>query len=114
MFKKNQSHTNYCGSKHAVYRCILRFRTCCQVAIRVVTGPDYIELMRSGTHHHVQTVDKGKLTIEQTLAVQEAARTAPVVSAAQLRRNMLTHDSPTKTIGPEHAAPCAQNPAPRL
>ncbi len=48
-------------------------------------------------------MDKVKLTIEQRLAVQEAARTAPGVSAAQLRRNMLTHDSPTKTIGPEHA-----------
>ncbi len=72
------------------------------MVIRVVMGPDYIELQRSGTHHHVQIVGKGKLTIEQMLAVQEAARTAPGVSAAQLRRNMLTHDSPTKTIRPEH------------
>ncbi len=80
---------------HVVYRCILRFRTCCQMAILVVMGPDYIELQRSGTHHHVQIVEKGTLTIEQTLAVQEAARMAPGVSAAQLRRNMLTHNSPS-------------------
>jgi hypothetical protein len=73
------------------------------MAIRVVTGPDYIELQRSGTHHHVQLTDKKKLTIEQALAVQDAARSAPGVSAAQLRRNLRTHDSPTKNIGPEHA-----------
>ena len=103
MFKKNQSHTNHWGIKHVVYRCCLRWRTRCQMAIRVVTGPDYIELQRSGTHHHVQVTDKKKLTIEQALAVQEAARSAPGVSAAQLRRNLRTHDSPTKNIGPEHA-----------
>ncbi len=85
MFKKNQSHTNYCGIKHVVYCCILRFSTCCQMAIQVVTGPDYIKLQRSNTHHHAQIVDKGKLKIKQTLAaVQEAARTAPGVFAAQL------------------------------
>ncbi len=62
----------------------------------------FIKLQRSSTHHHVRTLTKNKLTIEQLLTVQEAARTAPGVSASQLSRNMLTHDSPSKTISPQH------------
>jgi hypothetical protein len=72
------------------------------MVIRVVIGPDYIELQRSCSHCHDQEYTNG-LTIQQILSIQQAARTAPGVSAAQLRRNMLTHNSPTKTIGPEHA-----------
>ncbi len=74
MLKTNHSHTIYCGIKYVVYLCILRFRTCCQMGIQVVTGPEYIELQHSCTHHHVQIVDKGRLTIEKTLAVQRGSQ----------------------------------------
>ncbi len=70
------------------------------MAIRVVTGPDYIKLQLHPPS--CTNCGQGETHDQQTLAVQEAARTAPGVSAAQRRRNMLTHDSQTKTIGPEH------------
>jgi hypothetical protein len=66
----------------------------------VETGPDYIE--RSNQHSHGQDYSKG-LKEQQIVAVQEAVRTAPGVSASQLRRNMLLHNSLTKTIVPQNS-----------
>ena len=43
-----------------------------------------------------------KVSHQQIIAVQEAVRTAPRVSPSQLRQNLLIHESPTKTIGPQH------------
>jgi len=67
----------------------------------LLTTPDSITLQRTGEHSHGVSYAKG-LSHTQIVAVQEASRSAPKVSPAQLRRNLLTHDSPTKTIGPEH------------
>ena len=39
-----------------------------------------------------------KLKYDQIVSVHEAAKTAPTLSGAVLRRNLLDHDSPTKTI----------------
>jgi hypothetical protein len=77
------------------------YRCRCRAFIRVETGPDYIELQRSNRHSHGQDYSKG-LKEQQIVAVQEAVRTAPGVSASQLRRNMLVHNSPTKTIVPQN------------
>ncbi len=66
----------------------------------MVTGPDFIELQHSCTYRHEQELSKG-LSIEQSFAVQQAVRIAPGVSCT-VHRNMLTHNSPTKTISPEH------------
>jgi hypothetical protein len=47
--------------------------------------------------------DKSKyLKYEQIISLSEAAVTAPNLSAAVIRRNLLMYDSPTKTIGVQH------------
>jgi hypothetical protein len=76
MFKKNQSHTNSCCVKFTVYQCPLHRKMGCPMVIRVVIGPDYIELQRSGSHCHDQEYTND-LTIQQILSIQQAARTAP-------------------------------------
>jgi hypothetical protein len=54
MFKKNQSHTNYCGVKFTVYWCPLHRKMGCPMVIRVVIGPDFIELQHSCSKCHDQ------------------------------------------------------------
>jgi hypothetical protein len=90
MWKKGASHTNRYGINHQMYKCQMYYRCKCRAYIRVETGPDYIELQRSNRHSHGQDFSKG-LKAQQIVAVQEAVRTAPGVSAAQLRRNLLMH-----------------------
>ena len=47
-WKFARTHTNKRGVKYDVYRCPLRGRTGCQVSMRVVVGPDFVELQRCG------------------------------------------------------------------
>ena len=66
---------------------------------------EYIELQRSELRHQADShaVDcSKKLKYNQVVAIREAVVTAPQLSARVLRRNMTLHDSPTKTIPPEH------------
>ena len=66
----------------------------------MVTGPDYIELQRHGLHDrtsHEKDAIK-KLKYDQFVLVVEAVKTAPTLSCAVLRRNLLDHASQTKTI----------------
>ena len=63
----------------------------------MVTGPDYIELQRHGLNSHENDESK-KLTYDQIVSVVEAVKTAPTLSGAVLRRNLLDHGSQTKTI----------------
>ena len=42
------------------------------------------------------------LKYDQIISVSEAAITVPNLSGSAIRRNMLLHDSPSKTIAPEH------------
>ena len=44
------------------------------------------------------TINPKKLTYNQIVSVVEAAKTAPTLSGATLRRNLCDHNSPTKTI----------------
>ncbi len=47
--------------------------------------------------------DKSKyLKYDQIISLSEAADTAPNLSEAVIRRNLLMHDRPTKTIGVQH------------
>ena len=39
-----------------------------------------------------------KLKYDQRVSIKEAARTAPTLFCAVLRRNLLEHESPSKTI----------------
>ena len=62
-------------------------------------------LERCGLHDvHSHEEDGSKyLKYEQIIALSEAAITAPNLSGSVIYRNMLLHDSPTKTIGAEHS-----------
>ena len=101
MWKPAQVHIDRYGVKSENFHCPLHFRCKCKMRLRLLTTPDNITLQRTGEHSHGVSYAKG-LSHTQIVAVQEASRSAPKVSPAQLRRNLLTHDSPTKTIGPEH------------
>ena len=77
--------------------------------MRVVVGPDFVELQRCGLHDknsHDNDRSK-KLTHQQIVSVVEAAKTAPTLSGSVLRRNLMDHNSPTKTI-PVELKRCVQ------
>ena len=65
---------------------------------------DFI-LERYGLHDvHSHDEDGSKyLKYDQLISLSEAAITAPNLSSSAIRRNMLLHDSPSKTIAPEHS-----------
>ena len=82
-----------------VYRYPMRYPCKCDVGLRVVTCADFLELQRHGLHDmdsHDKDASK-KLTYDQIISV-EAVKTVPTLSCAVLCRNLLDHDSPTKTI----------------
>jgi hypothetical protein len=108
-WKLGRSHTNKRGVRFDVYRCPLRDRTGCQNSMRVVIAPDFIELQRYGLHdRHSHDNDRSKkLKYDQIISVVEAAKTAPTLSGATLRRNLCDHNSPTKTI-PVELKRCVQ------
>jgi hypothetical protein len=97
------NHVDRRGIKYQVYRCPMRHRCQCKISCRLVTGPDFIELQRHGLHDKDSHDNDGskKLKYDQIVSVHEAAKTAPTLSGAVLRRNLLDHDSPTKTIPPQ-------------
>jgi hypothetical protein len=69
--------------------------------LQLVMAGDYVELQRREHSSHVEDGSK-RLKYDQMVATREAVMTAPQLSAPILCRNMLLHDSPTKTILPEH------------
>ena len=68
--------------------------------MRVVTGPNFIELQRCGLHDkNSHDKDKSKtLTYAEINSVVEAVKTAPTLPGSDIRRNLLDHDSLTKSI----------------
>ena len=78
----------------------MHYRCSCEVSLRVVTCPDFIELQRHGLHdRNSHDKDESKtLKYEQIVSVVEAVKTTPRHSGAVLHRNLLDHDSPTRTI----------------
>ena len=73
--------------------------------IRVGRGNGILILERCGLHDvHSHDEDGSKyLKYEQIISLSETAITAPNLSGSAIRRNMLLHNSPTKTIGAEHS-----------
>ncbi len=67
-------------------------------------GNGSLTLDRCGLHDmNSHATDKSKYPkYEQIISLSEAAVTVLNLSAAVIRRNLLMHDSPTKTIGVEH------------
>ena len=53
------------------------------------------------------TIVPKNLTHQQIVSVVEAAKTAPTLSGTVLRRNLMDHNSPTKTI-PVQLKRCVQ------
>ena len=78
----------------------MRHRCGCEVSLPVVTGHEFIELERYGLHNRNshETDESKTLTYQQIVSVVEAAKTAPTLSGTVLRRNLMDHNSPTKTI----------------
>ena len=57
----------------------MRYQCKCDIGLRVVTGPDFIELQRYGLHDkesHDKDASK-TLTYDQIVSVVEAVKTAP-------------------------------------
>jgi hypothetical protein len=103
LWKKGQVHESR-GFHYTIYKCPMNVRAGCRCMLRLVRCNDFMELQRSELRHqadsHEQDCSK-RLKYAQMVAIREAVVTAPQLSAVQLRRNMLQHDSPTKTIPPE-------------
>ena len=60
-----------------------------------------MELQRSELRHQADSHEHDcskRLKYAQMVAIREAVVTAPQLSAVQLRRNMLQHDSPTPEL----------------
>ena len=102
LWKFARSHTDKRGVTFDVYRCPMRHRCKCGCCVRVVRCADYIELQRSGLHdrNSHDNDESKKLKYDQIVSVKEAVKTAPTLSGAVLRRNLLEHHSPSKTIPP--------------
>ena len=95
--KKTDGHTS-------LYRCPLAYRTGCTCAVRITETPTLMVLERSGMHDaHSHDNDGSKyLKYKQKIAFHEAAKIAPQLSAAKLRRNLTVCDSPEKQIDPKY------------
>ena len=95
--KKKYGHSS-------TYRCPLAYRTGCTCAVRITETPTLMVLERSGMHDaHSHDNDGSKyLKYKQKLAFHEAAKIAPQLSAAKLRRNLTVCDSPEKQIDPKY------------
>ena len=104
LWKKWTQHTSRkTGVTYILYRCPLHYRCNCKCSIRVVIGQDFKELQRCGLHDANSHADDGSkyLKYDQIISVSEAVVSAPTASGATLRRNMLMHGSPSKTIPAE-------------
>ena len=73
--------------------------------IHVGRGGGILILEQCGLHDVHSHEEEGSkyLKYDQIISLSEAAITAPNLSGSALRRNMLLHDGPTKTIGAEHS-----------
>jgi hypothetical protein len=99
-WKEAGEHESRFGITYTIYRCPFRHRAECKCTLRVVRGDDFVELQRCGVHENgCHDNDKSKhLKIKQIINIQEAAIVNPRASGAELCRNMLVLDSPTKTF----------------
>jgi hypothetical protein len=102
--RAGSDHTTRAGITYTIYRCPMRHQCDCKCIIGVRRGNGRLTLERCWLHDmNSHATDKSKyLKYEQIISLSEAAVTVPNLSAVVIRRNLLMHDSPTKTIGVEH------------
>ncbi len=102
--KAGGDHTARAGITYTIYRCPMRHQCDCKCTIRVGRGVGSLTLECFGLHDmKSHATDKSKyLKYDQIISPSEAAVTDPNLSAEVIRRNLLMHDSPTKTIGVQH------------
>jgi hypothetical protein len=102
--KASAGHKTRTGMSYTIYRCPLRHWCKCMKIIRVGRGRGLLILERCGLHDvHSHDEDCAKyLKYGQIVSLSEAAITAPDLSSSAIRRNMILHDSPSKTVGAEH------------
>jgi hypothetical protein len=70
--------------------------------IRVGRGRGLLILERCGLHDVQSHDEDGSKFLKYDQKLSKAAITAPNLSGSAICRNMLLHDSPSKTIGAEH------------
>ncbi len=71
----------------------------------IAMARDYVELQRSENRHQADShaADGSKrLKYGQMITIRDAVITVPQLSATILSRDRSLHDSPNKTIPPEH------------
>jgi hypothetical protein len=93
------------GMSYTIYRYPLLHWCKCMKTICVGRGEGILILEHCGLHNvHSHEEDGSKyLKYDQIISLSEAEITAPNLSCSALLRNILLHDSPTKTIGAEHS-----------
>jgi hypothetical protein len=105
-WKKGPEHVSR-GIHYTVYKCPMQHCAKCKCMLRLVMAGDYVEVQRSKNRHqadsHAEDGSK-RLKYDQMVAIRKTVITVPQlsISATILCRNMTLHDSPTKTIPPEH------------
>jgi hypothetical protein len=97
-------HTSRAGITYTIYLCPMSHQCDCKCTIRVGRGVGSLTLERLGLHEmKIHATNKSKyLKYYHIISLSEAAVTAPNLSAEVIRRNLLMHDSPTKTIGVQY------------
>jgi hypothetical protein len=97
-------HATRAGITYTIYLCPMSHQCDCNCTIRVGRGVGSLTLELFGIHDmKSHATDKSKyLKYDQIISLSEAAVTAPNLSEAVIRRNLLMHDRPTKTIGVQH------------
>jgi len=102
--RAGDDHTTRAGITYTIYRCPMRHQCDCNCIIGVRSGNGRLTLERCGLHNMKShaTVKSKYLKYDQIISLSEAAITAQNLSAAVIRRNLLMHDSLTKTIGVQY------------
>ncbi len=102
--KAGGDHATRAGISYTIYRCPMRHQCDCKCTIRVGRGVGSLTLECFGLYDmKSHAMDKSNyLKYYQIISLSEAEVTVPNLSAAVIRRNLLMHDSPTKTIGVQH------------
>ena len=92
-----------CYGHSSTNRCPLSYRTGCTCAVRITETPTLLILECSGIHDASSHDNDGSkyLTYKQKVAFHDAAKIAPQLSAAKLRRSVTLCDSPEKHIAPK-------------
>ena len=104
--KASAGHKTRTGMSYTIYRCPLRHRCKCMKTIRVGRGGWILILEQCGlhdVHSHDEDGSKYLKYDQKIISLSEAGITAQNLSGSAIRRKMLLHDSPSKTIAADIA-----------